>query len=390
MSELGASVIIIGAGIVGTSIAYHLAVRGCTDVLILEKAETEVTGSSARSAAGVRHQFASEINIRLSLYSIEQLKHFNERVGGHADLKQVGYLLLVNDAETWETYQRNVALQNSLGVRSRILAASDVLHFIPGTRIDDLIGATYCPDDGYCDPHGIATGYLARARELGVRLKRSTPVIGIQTGMQKATPRVVAVKTPHEVFSCETVVNAAGPWAGQVGALAGLDIPVLPYRRCVYMTEPFALVPNDIPLTIDVASDFYMRKESQKVLFGLSNENEPPGENLAVDWEWLEVVMEAGISRFPMLALAGLATKNCWAGLYEVTPDHNPILGIHPDLPTYVDANGFSGHGVSHSPATGMLIAEEILDGRAHTINIDELRIARFREQALRPETNVY
>jgi len=208
--------------------------------------------------------------------------------------------------------------------------------------------------------------------------------------MQKAGQRVVAVKTPHEVFSCETVVNAAGPWAGHVGALAGLDIPVRPYRRCVYMTEPFALVPNGIPLTIDVGSDFYMRKENQKVLFGLSNQNEPPGENLAVDWEWLDVVMEAGILRFPMLALAGLATKNCWAGLYEVTPDHNPILGIHPDLPTYVDANGFSGHGVSHSPATGMLIAEEILDGRAHTINIDELRIARFREQALRPETNVY
>jgi sarcosine oxidase subunit beta len=390
MSEHGASVIIIGAGIVGTSIAYHLAVRGCTDVLILEKADTEVTGSSARSAAGVRHQFASEINIRLSLYSIEQLKHFTEHVGGHADFKQVGYLLLVNDAETWQTYQRNVALQNSLGVRSRILGASDVLDFIPGTQIDDLLGATYCPDDGHCDPHGIATGYLARARELGVRLQRSTPVIGIQTSTQKAGQPVVAVKTPQEVFSCDTVVNAAGPWAGQVGALAGLDIPVLPYRRCVYMTEPFAAVPHNIPFTIDVGSDFYMRKENQKILFGLSKEDEPPGENFAVDWEWLDVAMEAGIARFPMLAEAGLATRNCWAGLYEVTPDDNPILGIHPDLPNYVDANGFSGHGVMHAPATGVLIAEEILDGRAHTINIDELRITRFREQTLKPEGNVY
>jgi sarcosine oxidase, subunit beta len=386
MSERGASVIIIGAGIVGTSIAYHLAARGCTDVLILEKAETEVTGSSARSAAGVRHQFAAEINIRLSLYSIEQLQHFNERVGGHADLKQVGYLLLVDDAETWETYQRNVALQNSLGVRSRIIGLSDVLDFVPGARIDDLLGATYCPDDGHCDPHGIATGYLARARELGVRLKRSTPVVGVQTAGQ----RIVAVKTPREVFSCDTVVNAAGPWAAQVGALVGLNIPVVPYRRCVYMTEPFAPLPDDMPFTIDVGSDFYMRKENQKILFGLSNENEPPGENLAVDWDWLEVVMEAGISRFPMLAEAGLATKNCWAGLYEVTPDDNPILGIHPDLPNYVDANGFSGHGVMHAPATGMLIAEEILDGRAHTINIDELRITRFRQQTLKPESNVY
>jgi sarcosine oxidase subunit beta len=156
------------------------------------------------------------------------------------------------------------------------------------------------------------------------------------------------------------------------------------------MTEPFALIPNDIPLTIDVGSDFYMRKVNQKVLFGFSNENEPPGGNLAVDWEWLDVVMEVGISRFPMLEQAGLATKNCWAGLYEITPDHNPILGIHPDLPNYVDASGFSGHGVMHSPATGKLIAEEILDGRAHTINIDELRITRFREQKLKPEANVF
>jgi len=386
MSERGAAVIIIGAGIVGTSIAYHLAVRGCTDVLILEKAETEVSGSTARSAAGVRHQFATEINIRLSLYSIEQLKHFTEEVGGHADLKQVGYLLLVNDEQTWEAYRRNVTLQNSLGVRSCLLPGGEVLNFIPGTRVDDWLGATYCPDDGYCNPHGIATGYLARARELGVRLKRLSPAIA----MQKSAGRVVSVQTPLEVFGCEMVVNAAGPWAGQVGALAGLDIPVLPYRRCVYMTEPFALIPNDIPLTIDVGSDFYMRKENQKVLFGISNESEPPGENLAVDWEWLEVVMEAGISRFPMLEQAGLATKNCWAGLYEITPDHNPILGTHPDLPNYVDASGFSGHGVMHSPATGKLIAEEILDGRANTISVDELRITRFREKKLTPEANVF
>jgi sarcosine oxidase subunit beta len=386
MSERGAAVIIIGAGIVGTSIAYHLAVRGCTDVLILEKAETEVSGSTARSAAGVRHQFATEINIRLSLYSIERLKHFTEEVGGHADLKQVGYLLLVNDEQTWEAYRRNVTLQNSLGVRSCLLPGGEVLNFIPGTRVDDLLGATYCPDDGYCNPHGIATGYLARARELGVRLKRLSPAIA----MQKSAGRVVSVQTPLEVFGCEMVVNAAGPWAGQVGALAGLDIPVLPYRRCVYMTEPFALIPNDIPLTIDVGSDFYMRKENQKVLFGISNESEPPGENLAVDWEWLDVVMEAGISRFPMLEQAGLATKNCWAGLYEITTDHNPILGTHPDLPNYVDASGFSGHGVMHSPATGKLIAEEILDGRANTISVDELRITRFREKKLTPEANVF
>jgi sarcosine oxidase subunit beta len=386
MTERGASVIIIGAGIVGASIAYHLAARGCSDVLILEKAETEVTGSTARSAAGVRHQFSTEVNIRLSLYSIEQLKHFTEQVGGHADLKQVGYLLLVDNAETWSAYQKNVGLQNSFGVRSCAIAPDEVLQFIPGTRIDNLLGATHCPDDGYCNPHGIATGYLSRAKELGVRLKRRTPA----TGIRKSGTRVIGVQTPKEFYACDVVVNAAGPWAGQVGALARLHIPVEPYRRCVYMTEPFSLLPQEIPLTIDVGSDFYMRKEGQKILFGLSNLNEPPGENLAVDWTWLDTVMDAGISRFPMLQHAGLATRNCWAGLYEITPDHHPILGFHPELPNYVDASGFSGHGVMHSPATGMLIAEEILDVRAHTINIDELRITRFKNKTLRGEANVF
>jgi sarcosine oxidase subunit beta len=386
MSDHGAAIIVIGAGIVGASIAYHLAVGGCSDVLILEKAETEVTGSTARSAAGVRHQFSSQVNIRLSLYSIEQLKHFSERVGGDADLRQVGYLLLVDNSETWAAYQRNLALQNSLGVRSHAVTPTEVLRFVPGTRIDDLLGAMYCPDDGYCNPYGIATGYLSRARELGVRLKRLTPA----TGMRMSGGRVTAVETPAGVFHCDVLVNAAGPWAGQVGELAGLHIPVTPYRRCIYMTEPFPSLPPDIPLTIDVGSDFYMRKEGQKILFGLSNPNETPGENLAVDWEWLDTVTEAGCSRFPLLQEAGLAVRNCWAGLYEITPDHNPILGFHPELRNYVDASGFSGHGVMHSPATGKLIAEEILDGCAHTINIDELRITRFQQRTLRPEANVF
>jgi sarcosine oxidase subunit beta len=164
-------VVIIGAGIVGASIAYHLAARGCRDVLLLERADRAVTGSSARSVAGVRHQFANEVNIRLSQYSIERLARFTEEIGGHAELKQVGYLLLVSDPDLWADYQRNVALQNTLGVRSRLLSPSDVTDLVPGTRIDDLLGATYCPDDGYCDPNGVATGYLARARELGVRLQ---------------------------------------------------------------------------------------------------------------------------------------------------------------------------------------------------------------------------
>lgn len=386
MSEQTASVVIVGAGIVGASIAHHLAERGLRDVLILEKADREATGSTARSVAGVRHQFATEVNVRLSLHSIERLKRFDQEIGGHAELKQVGYLLLVDDPATWEAEKQAVALQRSLGVRTQLLGPGQVLDFVPQTRVDDLLGATFGPDDGYCDPHGVATGYLARARERGVRLLRSTPAVG----MRRAGGRVVAVETPAGPIACDSVVNAAGPWAGRVGALAGLELPVAPYRRCVYMTQPFAPIPDRIPLTIDVGSGFYMRKEGRSVLFGRSNESEPSSENLGVDWVWLERVLEAGIARFPLLEQAGLARQSCWAGLYEITPDHLPVLGRHPELPNYVDASGFSGHGVMHAPATGLLIAEEILDGRAHSIDIDPLRITRFRTGHLNPETNVF
>jgi sarcosine oxidase subunit beta len=175
----------------------------------------------------------------------------------------------------------------------------------------------------------------------------------------------------------------------EVAALAGLDLPVKPYRRNVYMTTPFPAISGPIPLTVDVGSGFYMRREGQSILMGRSNPNEPSSTNTNVDWEWLEAVIEAGIYRFPILETAGLAEQQCWAGLYEITPDHNPILGRHPDLEGYIDASGFSGHGIMHAPATGLLIAEEIIDGKAHTINIDELRINRFRSGSIVSEFNV-
>jgi sarcosine oxidase subunit beta len=384
MLRQSAEVVIIGAGIVGSSIAFHLSARGCRDVILLEKADTEVSGSTARSAAGVRHQFATEVNIRLSLYSIERLKNFADEVGGFSGLKQIGYLLLVSEPEVWKRYRAGVALQQSLGVRSRTLTAAEVRELVPFAQADDLLGATYCPDDGHCDPYGVTTGYLNAARRAGVEVRRATPA----TGIRRSNGRVLAVDTPDGPIACGTVINAAGPWAEQVGALAGLKIPVRPFRRCIYMTEPVSL--PEFPFVIDTASGFYMRPEGEKLLIGVTNEDEPPGENLAVDWEWLETVLERGAARFPFLAETGIVRRNCWAGLYENTPDHSPILGRHPELENYIDASGFSGHGVMHSPATGMLIAEEVLDGRAHSIHIDDLRIGRFEGARATVETNVY
>jgi len=378
--------VIIGAGIVGASIAYHLAIRGATDVVLLEREEAPASGSTARSAAGVRHQFESAVNIHLSTYSIECLRRFDEEVGGHAGLRQVGYLLLVSDESTWEQYRRNVALQQSLGVRSRLLRPADVAGIVPGTRIDDLVGATFGPDDGYCDPHGVAMGYLERARSLGARIRVGEPIVA----MTRQGDRVTEVRTARSRIACDTVVNAAGAWAGAVGAMAGIETPVRPFRRCIYLTEPFDGIPRDVPLTIDVASGFYLRKEHDNVLFGRTNPAEPSSERLDVDWDWLDEVLTVGVERFPQLADAGLWRQGAWAGLYEITPDHLPILGRHPEVPNLVHACGFSGHGVMHAPATGMLMAEEILDGRATRIDVDELRIERFAAGVGSIEHNVY
>jgi sarcosine oxidase subunit beta len=386
VTEGGAEVVIAGAGIVGASIAFHLARRGCRDIRLLEREESPATGSTARSAAGVRHQFATEVNVRLSRYSIERLRRFGDEVGGHSELRQVGYLLLITDPAAWPQYLDQVRLQQSLGVPTETLAPTEIDRLVPGTRTDDVVGATYCPLDGYCDPYGVAIGYLNAARAMGVDLRCETPV----TGIRRSGERVAAVETPAGPIGCDVFVNAAGCWAGAVGALAGLQIPVAPYRRSIYMTEDFPLWSSDMPFTFDVSSGFYIRKEGHGLLFGLSNPAEPPSERIDVDWEWLDTVLTAGIDRFPPLEDARLAEKKCWAGLYEITPDHLPILGRHPDLPNYVDASGFSGHGVMHSPATGLLMAEEILDGRATSIDIDELRIPRFAAPAGRHETNIF
>ncbi len=370
----------------GASVAYHLAVRGCTNVLILEKADAPITGSTALSAGGVRHQFAREVNIRLSKYSIERFKNFREEVGGHAGLCMNGYLFLIDKEDDWAQFQEQVRLQRSLGVQVELLDLQAILDYVPGTRLDDLVGATFGAEDGFCDPYGVASGYLKRARELGVRLALSTPV----TGAQVKSERVIAVETPEGLVSGEWVVNACGAWSGQVAGLFGVDLPVQPYRRNAYMTERFPQFPGPLPMTFDVATGFWMRKEGEGVLFGMAKPAELAGVNLNVDWEWMPEVLEAGIHRFPVLEDARLAKKQCWAGLYEITPDDMPVLGRHPELPNYLHASGFSGHGVMHSPATGMLVAEEILDGGAHSINIDELRVTRFKDKAGESEINVY
>jgi sarcosine oxidase subunit beta len=373
--QSSATVVIIGAGVMGASVACHLAMRGCRDVVVLEQFESEVQGSTARSAAGVRHQFSHELNVRMSQYGIERYKHFHEEMGADSGLHQVGYLFLINDAENWRGYAEATAMQQALGVRTRMLQPSEISAIVPDVVTDDLIGATFNPDDGFCDPHSVAMGYLAKARSMGVIVERNAQVRGITT----QSGRVISVETAQGSISCETVINCAGSWAGAVAALAGLTVPILPYRRNVYVTQPTTIIPGQMPLTVDVTSGFWIRKEHDSLIMGLSKPDEAPGYNIAVDWAWLDTVLDAGFARFPRLGEVTLNEKQCWAGCYEITPDHMPILGRHPELPSFINAAGFSGHGIMHAPATGLVIAEEVLDGSAQSFAIDPLRIERYR-----------
>ena len=379
-------IVIIGAGIIGAAIAAHLAARGHSDVIVLEQAPQAVSGASARSAGGVRHQFSAAVNIRLSQLSVAKLDRFADEYDVDPGWRRSGYLLLFDDPAAWDAAQANVARQRTLGARVETLSPDAVAGHVPGTRLDDLVGATFGPDDGVCDPHTIAMAYLRRAQDRGVQLRRATPVTAIHTDGAAVT----GVTTAAGTIGCGVVVNAAGAWAGDVARLAGLPSPVRPFRRGIYLTGPVSQVPRHAPMTIDIGSGFQFRPEMDRLLFGGAHPHEPSSFNTDVDWAYLDTLLDQGLHRFPFLAAAGVDRAKCWAGLYAVTPDHMPILGRHPARAGYVDANGFSGHGVMHAPATGQLMAEEILDGRAHTIDIDELRVARFDRETSGPERVVF
>ncbi len=364
-----ADVVIIGAGIIGASCAFHLAERGAR-VAVLEMQSAPAMGSTGKSAAGVRVQFTEEVNVRLSWESIQTYREFPARFGDDVGYRPIGYLLLV-PPEQWADHLKSVALQHRLGAPVTVLSPQEAQRLVPFEGAG-LAGATHGPADGIVDPHSATLAYLRLAREREVGIHLNAPVTGIRrdgTAWQ--------VETPQGTFTAAYLLNATGPWAGEVARLAGMEVPVQPVRRLIYVTAPLPM-PHAYPLTIDLMSGFYLRSEGQRVLFGRSNPDEPPGFRAGMDWEWFEQTLAVGMERFPWLGETSLDAQACWWGYYEVTPDDNPILGRMPEVETWVNAAGFSGHGVQQAPAVGRVIAEEIVDGRARSIDIDPLRIERF------------
>ncbi len=373
--------IIIGGGAMGASIAYHLAIKGMRDVVMLEKESALAMGSTGRSVGGIRHQFSTTVNIKLSLASVAKFKRFHEEIGP-ADFNWVGYLFLLDNEKDLDDFERNVARQHSLGVPVELIAPAQALEFVPQLRVDDLLGATYCPTDGFGDPSAVALGYANAARRLGVDIRTETEVIGIKV----KDDQVTGVRTRDAELDVEWVIDAAGPYAAVVAKMAGVELPIVPLRRQVFIAEPFELLPKSFPMTIDFSSSFYLRREGPGILMGMSDKREPPSFKTHWDSAWRDQVVEKAISRVPVLEHARIARG--WGGLYDTTPDANPIIGPLPEIENFLVAAGFSGHGFMHSPMTGQLIAEMVC-GETPSLDVSELSVTRFREGQVRAEKNV-
>jgi sarcosine oxidase subunit beta len=385
MSDLptSAEIVVIGGGVMGASTAYHLALRGQKEVVLLEKQPFFGLGATGRCAGGIRYQFSTEINVRLSQISLPMLERFEAETGQAIDLRWCGYLFLLTNAQEVAAFQHNVAMQNRLGVPTQWLTADEVRRRVPQLAAADVLAGSFHPGDGLADPNGVVAGYITAARRLGVQAFTDTAVTHIET----SGGRVTAVQTNHGRIACRAIVNAAGPWASVISNMVGVPLPITPLRRQMLTTTPMPDIPADFPFVIDFARSLYFHREGDGLLTGMSNPTEQPGFDESVDETWEETHMEAAIARLPLLAHAGRLSG--WAGLYEVTPDAHPIFGAVPQVDGYYLVGGFSGHGFMHGPVAGLLMAEIILDGRATTLDISMLDYQRFAEGRLIREYNV-
>ncbi len=310
------------------------------------------------------------------------LERFEEEIGQAIDYRKCGYIFLLHRPEDMKVFRHDLELQNRLGVNTEWLDGDEIRRRLPMMNLDDILAGSYNEKDGLVDPNSVVMGYISAAQRLGVRAFNQVEVKGIQVKGGK----IIAVETNQGSIAAPMVVNTAGPWAGLIGRMAGVNIPITPVRRQMLTTAPLPTLPVDFPFVIDFAQSLYFHREGQGILTGMSNPSEKPGFDQSIDMEWELVHLEAAAARLPLLENAGLASH--WAGLYEVTPDAHPIFGKTP-VDGFVVGAGFSGHGFMHGPITGKLLSEIILDGGAHTLDVSMLDLARFEEGRLIQEYNV-
>jgi sarcosine oxidase subunit beta len=349
---------------------------------LLEKEDFFGLGATGRCAGGVRYQFGTEVNIRLSLLSLPMLERFKDEIGQAVDYRKTGYLFLLSNEDEVSIFKHNVELQNTLGAKTEWLSGNEIRKRLPMMRLDDVLLGSFNPLDGLVDPNSVVMGYIGAAQRLGVNALTSTLV----TGFQIRSDRIIGVETPSQTIFAPIIVDATGPWAGLTGQMAGLQVPISPIRRQWLTTTAIPELPPDFPFVIDFAQSLYFHPEGPGLLTGMSNPNEKPGFDQNIDPEWELVHLDAAIHRIPLLETVGLSSR--LAGLYEVTPDAHPIIGNTP-VEGYYIVSGFSGHGFMHGPIAGKLMSEIILDGQASTMDISMLDFARFKEGRLIHEYNV-
>ena len=377
-----ADIVVIGGGVMGASTAYHLAAAGAGKVILLEKEPYFGQGATGRCAGGVRYQFATEINVKLSIASLAMLESFEQDTGQDPLYHKCGYLFVLTQEEGVAKFKGNVAMQDRLGVDTQWLDADEVQARLPMMRFDDALAGTFHPDDGLADPNSVVMGYIQRGRHLGVSSFTEVNVLDIDV----ASNQVKSIVTSSGSIDTQVVVNATGPWAGLIGRMVGLELPITPIRRQMLTTTPLPDLSADFPFVIDFAQSLYFHREGEGVLTGMSNPNEKPGFDQSIDGEWELVAMHAAADRMPMLESAGRQIG--WAGLYEVTPDAHPIFGATP-IDGFFLIGGFSGHGFMHGPISGKLMSEIILEGKSQTVDVSSLDLARFDENRLIFEYNV-
>lgn len=387
-----ADVVIVGGGCMGAATAYYLTRLGAGRVVLVEREPQLATQSTGRNAGGVRHQFSDPANIALSRESIALFERFEDEVGSPIDFWQDGYLFLLSSAGSVAAFERAVALQRSLGLDVQWLSAAEAAAMTPGLDATGVLAATFCARDGITDPNGVTMGLVKAAQARGLTVLRDTEV----TGLEVVAGRLARVRTSRGDIATPVVVNAAGPWAAQVAALAGVALPVTPERRHIFIAQPEAGVswddarytgrtPASRLMVIDFDTTFYFHREGAGLLFGMGDPTERPGFDQSVRWDFLPEVTEVAVRRLP--ALADAAVTHAWAGLYEMTPDHNPVIG--PSGPEgFFTIAGFSGHGFQQAPAAGRALAD-LMAGRTPDLDLAPFAFGRFAAGAAGGEHHV-
>lgn len=380
-----ADVVIVGGGIVGSSIAYHLTSAGCKDVLVIERETAQGKGSTGKSMGGVRAQFSTPVNIQMSLYSIPFYASFEERLGHPCDYRPQGYLFCATAEKHLAYLRTNQEKQIALGLQNvRMVSGNEIRSMFPQLRADDILGGSFCATDGFVDPYSAMIGFMAWASDHGAKLWKNTVVSAIQRDHG-----TFVVDTTKGKVSTGHVVNAAGAWAASIAKMVAVDLPVEPLRRMLVPTEPFDQFPHSAPMIIDMSNGFHFRPEALGFLLAWNDPEETPGYKTDFEPSFIEKILTRAADRVPVFENLAVNPKRAWAGLYEMTPDHHPILGEAPGVPGFFLANGFSGHGVMHAPATGKILSDLILTGKTDLIDAKLLDLARFAEGRTIHETAV-